>query len=74
MEVEMEVVVMEGAGGIEVVVVMKEATTEVVAVEVGLVKMKVEMGLFKNLVVFALGFSGISVWFLVSRIRRFLLE
>ena len=54
-EVEMEVVVMEGAGGIEVVVVMKEATTEVVAVEMGLVKMKVglvkmkmEMGLFKN--------------------------
>ena len=32
---EMEVVVMEGAGGIEVVVVMKEATTEVVVVEVG---------------------------------------
>ena len=30
MEVEME-----GAGGIEVVVVMKEATTEVVVVEVG---------------------------------------
>jgi len=78
---EMEVVVMEGVGGIEVVVVMKEATTEVVVVEVGLVKMEVgfvkmemEMGLFKNLVVFALGFSDISVWFLVSRIRRFLLE
>ena len=42
--------------------------------EVGLVKMEVEMGLFKNLVVFALGFSDISAWFLVSRIRRFLLE
>ena len=72
-------VVMEGAGGIEVVVVMKEATTEVVAVElvkmeVGLVKMEVEMGLFKNLVIFALGFSDISAWFLVSRIRKFLLE
>ena len=47
---------MEGAGGIEVVVVMEEVTTEVVAVtdvEVGLVKMEVEMGLFKNLVIFA---------------------
>ena len=80
----MEVVVMEETGGIELVVVMEEATTEVVAVadvevglvkmEVGLVKMEVEMGLFKNLVVFALGFSDISAWFLVSRIRRFLLE
>ena len=77
----MEVVVMEEAGGIEVVVVMKEATTEVVPVEVGLVKMEVglvkmevEMGFFKNLVVFVLGFSDISAWFLVSRIRRFLLE
>ena len=75
---------MEGAGGIEVVVVMEEVTTELVAVadvevglvkmEMGLVKMDVEMGLFKNLVVFALGFSDISVWFLVSRIKRFLLE
>lgn len=75
---------MEGAGGIEVVVVMEEVTTEVVAVadmevglvkmEVGLVKMEVEMGLFKNLVAFALGFSDISAWFLVSRTRRFLLE
>ena len=45
-----------------------------VKMEVGLMKMEVEMGLFKNLVVFALGFSDISVWFLVSRIRRFLLE
>ena len=36
---EVEVVVMEGTGGIEVVVVMKEATTEVVVVEMGLVKM-----------------------------------
>ena len=32
MEVEMEVMVMEGAGSIEVVMVMEEATTEVVAV------------------------------------------
>ena len=76
---EMEVVVMEEAGRIEVVVFMKEATTEVVAVElvkmeVGLVKMEVEVGLFKNLVVCALGFGDISAWFLVSRIRRFLLE
>ena len=42
--------------------------------EVVLVKMEVEMGLFKNLVVSALGFSDISDWFLVFRIRRFLLE
>ena len=47
---------------------MKEATTEVVVVEVGLVKMEVglvkmktEMRLFKNLMVFALEFSDISV-------------
>ena len=40
----------------------------------GLVKMEVEMGLFKNLVVCALEFSDISAWFLVSRIRRFLSE
>ena len=68
---------MEGACDVEVVVVMEEVTTEVVAVavvEVGLVKMEVEMGLFKNLVLFALRFSYISAWFLVSRIRRFLLE
>ena len=72
----MEVVVMEGRGGIEVVVVMEEATTEVVAVadvEVGLANMEVEMG-FKNLMVFASGFNDIPAWFLVSRISRFLLE
>ena len=58
----MEVVVMEETGGIELVVVMEEATTEVVAVadvDVGLVKMEVEMGWFKNLLVFALRFSDI---------------
>ena len=75
---------MEEVGGIEVVVVMEEVTTEVVAMadvemglvkmEVGLVKIEVEMWLFKNLVVSALGFSDISDWFLVFRIRRFLLE
>ena len=57
MEVEMEVVVMEEADGIELVVVMEEATMEVVAVadvEVGLVKMEVEMGFLKKLVMFAL--------------------
>ena len=63
---------------------MEEVTTEVVAVadvevglvkmKVGLVKMEIKMGLFKNLVIFALGFSDISASFLVSRIRRFLLE
>ena len=67
MEVEMDVVDMEGAGDNEVVVVMEEVTTEVVAVadvevglvkmKVGLVKMEIKMGLFKNLVIFALGFS-----------------
>ena len=53
-------------------VVMEEAMTEVVAVvdvEVGLVKKEVEMGLFKNLVVFGLGFSDIPARVLVSRIR-----
>ena len=55
---------------VEVVVVMAETRPK----EVGLVKMEMEMGLFENLVVSALGFSDISVWFLVSRIRTFLLE
>ena len=55
-------------------VAMADVEVGLVKMEMGLVKMDVEMGLFKNLVVFALGFSDISVWFLVSRIRRFLLE
>ena len=45
-----------------------------VKMEVVLVKMEVEIGLFKNLMVSVLGFSDISDWFLVFRIRRFLLE
>ena len=44
------------------VVVMEEATTEVVAVadaEASLVKMEVEMEFFNNLVIFSLGFSDL---------------
>ena len=57
----MEVVVMKGAGNIEVEVVMPEM--KLVMIEVG-------MGLLKKLVVFALGFSDISAWFFICRIKR----